>query len=246
MNQEQERPATAAPSSPTEVVNGGSSPSEPTKAVVAEQSMDLNVRVAKDSSTRKLITFVMNRLEQGGTVTLQALNVCVHKAITIALIVRDRLGNIHQVNSLLVVQETKEGEKSGADETQQTRTSSGIQIILSKSPLNKSEVGYEKPKPKGFASMNRQRSKFIKSRLTFFSFEDRQQRQRPRATPAGEEQKSTAPKAPVEKPSAQKPVEKPTEKKSKTRKPNREKTDAEPAPTAKESNQRRRSRRPER
>lgn len=37
--------------------------------------------------------------------TLQALNQCVHKAITVALITRDRLGNIYQVNSLLVVQE---------------------------------------------------------------------------------------------------------------------------------------------
>ncbi len=103
----------------------------------------------------------MSRLENGGTVTLQALNLCVHKAITIALICRDRLGNIHQVNSLLVVQETKDGanaektEDSALPEESQTRTSSGIQIILSKSPLDKSEVGYEKPKPKGFAQMNR-------------------------------------------------------------------------------------------
>ena len=62
----------------------------------------------------------MGRLERGGKVTLQALNLCVHKAITIALIVRDRMGNIHQVNSLLVVQEPKENnDKSGqgADDT---------------------------------------------------------------------------------------------------------------------------------
>ena len=50
------------------------------------ESMDANVRIAKDSSVRKLISFVMSRLERGGTVTLQALNLCVKKAITIALI----------------------------------------------------------------------------------------------------------------------------------------------------------------
>lgn len=101
--------------------------------------MDANVRIAKDSSVRKLISFVMSRLERGGTVTLQALNLCVKKAITIALIVRDRLGNIYQVNSLLVVQETKETDKSeaGADETAHVRSTSGIQIILSRSPLDK-------------------------------------------------------------------------------------------------------------
>lgn len=82
------------------------------------ENMNANVRIAKDSSVRKLISFVMGRLERGGTVTLQALNLCVKKAITISLIVRDRLGNIHQVNSLLVIQETKEADKNtiGDDE----------------------------------------------------------------------------------------------------------------------------------
>ena len=123
--------------------------------------MDANVRIAKDSSVRKLISFVMSRLDRGGTVTLQALNLCVKKAITIALIVRDRLGNIYQVNSLLVVQETKDADKgeAGADATAQVRSTSGIQIILSKSPLDKNQVGYEKPKPKGFAQQGRLRRK---------------------------------------------------------------------------------------
>ena len=58
----------------------------------------------------------MSRLESGGTVTLQALNLCVHKAITIALICRDRLGNIYQVNSLLVVQETKDTNADKGEE----------------------------------------------------------------------------------------------------------------------------------
>lgn len=97
----------------------------------------------------------MGRLERGGTVTLQALNQCVHKAITVALISRDRLGDIYQVNSLLVVQEgTSTTANSGAaatgEDSVRMRTTSGIQIILSKSPLDSNEVGYEKPKPKGF------------------------------------------------------------------------------------------------
>ncbi len=86
----------------------------------------------------------MSRLEQGGTVTVQALNVCVHKAVTLASITRNRLGNIYQVNSLLVVQESAASSKDGANETatEKMRTSSGIQIILSKKPLSTNEVGY--------------------------------------------------------------------------------------------------------
>ena len=74
----------------------------------------------------------MYRLDRGATVTLQALNICVHKAILIALITRDRMGNIYQLNSLLVVQEGVDKN----DEGSKIRTTSGIQIILSKSPLN--------------------------------------------------------------------------------------------------------------
>ena len=135
--------AQAAQSSPAKAAEQVARAKEekPHKAPAAARQSDpeelnANVRVAKESSTRKLISFVMGRLERGGTVTLQALNLCVHKAITIALIVRDRLGEIHQVNSLLVVQETKEAEKTEAGTEATVRTTSGIQIILSKSPLD--------------------------------------------------------------------------------------------------------------
>ena len=87
------------------------------------------------------------------------------KAITVALISRDRLGNIYQVNSLLVVQEgplssssaaaTNTSKVDGDEQTTRVRTTSGIQIILSKSPLDDSEVGYEKPMPKGFVQQVR-------------------------------------------------------------------------------------------
>ena len=100
----------------------------------SHEPQETTVRVAKDSQLRKMITFVMAKVDNGSTVTIQALNKCVHKAITLASIVRDRLGNVHQINSLLVVQEA-----SNSDETQgndKVRTTSGIQIILSKQMLS--------------------------------------------------------------------------------------------------------------
>jgi len=191
-------------------------------SVVKEPAnFDANVRVAKESSVRKLISFVMGRLERGGRVTLQALNLCVHKAITIALIVRDRLGNIHQVNSLLVVQETRDADKSalGADDTTaQVRSTSGIQIILSRSPLDRSEVGYEKPKPKGFANQGRQRRRPYRARQTP---ED------PRA----------AERTPTKKPSA---AQAPPEKTTESKRGRREKAEAAPTLEAKETPQPRR------
>lgn len=71
------------------------------------------VRIAKDSSLRRLITYVMACVQAGSTVTLQALTLQVERAINVASIVRDRIGNVHQVNSLLVVEETVK-QKDGA------------------------------------------------------------------------------------------------------------------------------------
>ena len=103
-NEEAAAEATAALSS-TKTPATETASSNPRPATEEEDQLDVTVRISKDSQVRKLISFVMNRLDRGGTVTLQALNQCVHKALTVALISRDRLGNIYQVNSLLVVQE---------------------------------------------------------------------------------------------------------------------------------------------
>ena len=64
----------------------------------------------------------MGRLEAGDCVVLQGLGICVHKAITVALISRDRLGNVYQENSLLVLEDTaapnSAADKSIAEETE--------------------------------------------------------------------------------------------------------------------------------
>ena len=126
LNSSEEAAATAAAALTTTEVssavpeNASNPPAAGSSAV--EEEVDATVRISKDSQVRKLISFVMGRLERGGTVTLQALNQCVHKAITVALISRDRLGNIFQVNSLLVVQEgippaaSADSSKVGGDE----------------------------------------------------------------------------------------------------------------------------------
>lgn len=71
----------------------------------------------------------------------------------LASIARDRLGNVYQVNSLLVVEEASTDAKAAdGSTTEKTRTTSGIQIILSRSQLDANDVGYQRPKPKGYAA----------------------------------------------------------------------------------------------
>jgi len=143
LKSEEKKEATAAPSSPRQTkgepadqpkTDGSGTPSDD---AVATAEKDPIVRVSKESSLRKLIGFIIKKIEANETVTIQALNLCVHKAITVASIVRDRVGNVYQVNSLLVLENSRLPGKS----------TSGIQIVLSLKELDSADVGYQKPKP---------------------------------------------------------------------------------------------------
>lgn len=73
----------------------------------------------------------------GETITLVAYGFATEKAVRAAEIVKLRLGNVHQETQLIV--------RSGRN--QDEREQSGIQIKLSKKPLNRNSAGYQKPKP---------------------------------------------------------------------------------------------------
>ena len=136
-----ETEATAARASPrpveeTETTKPTETQTDVTEvAEVAEKNP--TVRVSKNSSLRKLIGFCIKKVEAHEVVTIQALNLCVNKAIILASIVRDRVGNVAQVNSLLVLDNERLPGKS----------TSGIQVILSLGELDTEDVGYQKPKP---------------------------------------------------------------------------------------------------
>ena len=93
-----ENPAVENPAATTEksAAENNDHPTESAESPAAQpENFDATVRVAKDSSVHRLITFVMSRLEGDGKVTIQALNLCVRKAIMLASIARDRLGNVY-------------------------------------------------------------------------------------------------------------------------------------------------------
>ena len=145
-----ENEATAARSSPRPAeVKEATKPTETPSDVAEVAEKNPTVRVSKNSSLRKLIGFCIKKVEANEVVTIQALNLCVHKAIILASIVRDRVGNVAQVNSLLVLDNERLPGKS----------TSGIQIILSQGDLDKEDVGYQKPKPQGFAASRLNQSK---------------------------------------------------------------------------------------
>ena len=147
VNVQAEAEATAAKASPRTDEETKATETLAESERVAEKNP--TVRVSKNSSLRKLIGFCIKKVESDEVVTIQALNLCVHKAIILASIVRDRVGNVSQINSLLVLD----------NERLPGKTTSGIQIVLSMGDLDKDDVGYQKPKPQGFAASRLNESK---------------------------------------------------------------------------------------
>ena len=86
-----ETEAVAAMASPRS--NAETDTAKPSESVQAAEK-NPTVRVSKNSSLRKLIGFCIKKVEAEEVVTIQALNLCVHKAIMLASIVRDRVGNV--------------------------------------------------------------------------------------------------------------------------------------------------------
>ena len=96
---------------------------------------------SENKPLRKTVGYVIYKITSGETVTLQGYGNAMNKVITVAGIVRDRVGGVHQVCNF-VHYEMKNSGKEGT----------GIQIILSTKDLDHEAIGYQKPELKGFWS----------------------------------------------------------------------------------------------
>ena len=64
---------------------------------------DKIVRVTRNSSIRAQIGYTMKRVKSGDQISVQGLGLVISKAIMLASIVRDRLGNVHMLNNFFEV-----------------------------------------------------------------------------------------------------------------------------------------------
>ena len=110
---------------------------------ISTQSENPTIKIRKDSQLRKLIAYAITRVENGDTVTVVAYGRCLPRAITLVAIVRERVGHVNQVSSL-VNAEGDEEEGRGAG-----RITTGISIVISRSALDSSDPGYQRGKPRG-------------------------------------------------------------------------------------------------
>jgi DNA-binding protein len=83
---------------------------------------------------------MIKRVQAGDKMTITGLGLGMSKAILIASIVRDRVGDVHLVNSFTEVEDKKRPDFKVT----------GISIVLTtKSDLESSDIGYQHPEAQG-------------------------------------------------------------------------------------------------
>lgn len=86
---------------------------------------------------RQRVSYLMARLKSGNSATLQAYGTAINTAIWMANIIRNKMGDIHQLVTICELKDDK-------------RESQGIQILLSTAQLDVENIGYQKAEEKGF------------------------------------------------------------------------------------------------
>ncbi|KYO21274.1 ribonuclease P protein subunit p25 isoform B [Alligator mississippiensis] len=116
----------------------------------------VEMKVKEGSKIRNLMGFAMSRMELKGTrqIVFSGCGRAVTKTITCVEIMKRKLGGLHQVTkvrykTLVEVWENKDPLPNGQVETLTVHKNvPSICILLSKDPLDPSEMGYQPPEPR--------------------------------------------------------------------------------------------------
>lgn len=101
--------------------NGAKAAAAEHKPEAEQPARDPNlIRVTRTSSTRNQIAYAMKRVQDGSKITVEGLGYGISKAILIASVVRDRIGNVHMLNSFDEVVDKRRPELK----------TTGIRIVL--------------------------------------------------------------------------------------------------------------------
>jgi DNA-binding protein len=112
---------TTQPSQEQETPKEEPAPEAIEKAEVVEESKGdepednrdkpMNIVVSQNTQLRRMISAAIARVKANQPVTMKAFGRNQHKAVTLASIVRDRVGNLHQLNSFVEEKTEKDGKE---------------------------------------------------------------------------------------------------------------------------------------
>jgi len=111
-----------------------------------EQCETNYVIVMAKSPLRRVISHCLSKLRKGEEVTLEGYTDNISKVVVIAEILKERLGWLHQVTNFTT--KSKEQQMDGTHrKSRRTSREVGIIVTLAMRPLEKNDVGYQRPKP---------------------------------------------------------------------------------------------------
>lgn len=109
------------------------------------------VRITAVNKVRNYISYAMALLEEKGhsSVVLKGMGKAINKTVVVAEILKRRMVGLHQLTSIAStnIVDVWEPKEEGLDRLETTRRVSVITIILSREPLDSSDVGYQPPLP---------------------------------------------------------------------------------------------------
>lgn len=115
-----------------------------------EEILSNEVRITQQGKPRNYISYAMNLLtnQNQNQIILKAMGRAVNKAVTIAEILK-RKAQFHQITSLSSVEivDIYDPIEEGLDRVESKRYVSCINIVLSRSPLDTTDIGYQPPLP---------------------------------------------------------------------------------------------------
>jgi DNA-binding protein len=93
---------------------------------------------------------ILNQKSSHNQLTIRATGNAIVKALILIELVKRRIGDLHQLNKIhsTVIVDVYKPKVEGLEQIEQNRRVTALDCILSKVPLDKSEVGYQEPEPK--------------------------------------------------------------------------------------------------
>ena len=100
---------------------------------------------------------ILKHSDQHSSVTIRASNQAISKAMQIVELIKRKIGNLHQINRIQTIQivDRYESTVEGLEPQEITRNVTAYDCILSKKPLDTSDIGYQAPKAPEEPSQNK-------------------------------------------------------------------------------------------
>lgn len=116
-----------------------------------EETKENEIKVAAMGQVPRYLAYafrILKHSDQHSSITIRASNQAIAKAMQIVELIKRKIGNLHQINRIQTIQivDRYESTVEGLEPQEITRNVTAYDCILSKEPLDTTDIGYQAPK----------------------------------------------------------------------------------------------------